>query len=79
MKMVLRLLLPAAAITLSACTPDSNTRPEFGKETGLPANCRAYVQFAIDEFRARKYTAEETTIGLERNCGAAGALWGHRP
>ena len=61
---------------LGGCGSDAdNQKPIFGSETGLPANCRAYVQFAVDEFRGKKYTADETMIGLERNCGANGSLW----
>ncbi len=60
---------------LSGCDP--NSKPEFGSETGLPSNCRAYVQVAIDSYRSKQYTAEETIAGLERNCGQNGHLWAH--
>jgi hypothetical protein len=52
-----------------------NTKAQFGKETGLPSNCRAYVQVAIESYRSKSYTADETITGLERNCGANGSLW----
>lgn len=72
-----------AAVFVSLLTgciqSDPNARPAFGKETGLPANCRAYVQFALDEYRGGRYTAYETAAGLERNCGTSGALWAYRP
>ncbi len=67
-----------AAIVLSllgmaGCDPNAKT--SYGTETGLPSNCRAYVQFAIDSYRSEQYTAEETFAGLERNCGQHGHLW----
>jgi hypothetical protein len=69
-----RLALAWAAISLVACG-DPNSKPAYGRDTGLPANCRAYVQGAIDGYRAKKYTADEVMDGLERNCGANGYLW----
>ncbi|TXH46590.1 MAG: kynureninase [Desulfurellales bacterium] len=67
------------ATLLSGCSPtDENAKPVFGS-SGLPANCRAYVQIAIDSFKAHEYTAEQSMEGLERNCGANGQLWGYRP
>ena len=56
---------------------DPNSKPEFGKESGLPANCRAFVQYAIDEYRQGKYSADETMNALERNCGKAGHTWAY--
>lgn len=71
----MRLILTAvAALTLSGCLSDDNATPVYG-DTGLPVNCRAYVQAAVDGYRAEKYTAEETMAGLERNCGANGQIW----
>ncbi|MRT30790.1 kynureninase [Herbaspirillum sp. CAH-3] len=63
-------------ILIAGCQRDENDRPAYG-ESGLPKNCRSYVQFAIDEYRARKYNADDTFTGLERNCGLAGHLWGN--
>jgi hypothetical protein len=65
--------LLVAISCLAGC--DTNDKPLYGKETGLPSNCRAYVQVAVDSYRQKQYTAEEVMAGLERNCGAAGALW----
>lgn len=63
------------ASMLAACgQSDPNGKPEYGS-TGLPANCRAYVQAAIDQFRAGAYTATETMNALERNCGLHGHSW----
>ena len=67
------ILLFLASIGLFGC--DENSKAEFGSETGLPSNCRAYVQVAIDSYRAKQYSAEETFAGLERNCGLNGQLW----
>jgi hypothetical protein len=64
-----------AAIALAACDRlDPNARAEYG-ETGLPKNCRAYVQAVIDGYRSKQYTADESFAGLERNCGANGYAW----
>ena len=60
---------------LSGCLSDDNAKAIYGDKTGLPANCRAYIQYAIDSYRAGKYTADATFNGLERNCGANGISW----
>jgi hypothetical protein len=57
--------------------PDPHWPPERGK-LGLPVNCSAYVDASIAGYRLKKYTAEEAFAGLERNCGAGGALWRER-
>lgn len=54
---------------------DDNKEAEYGEESGLPINCRAYVQASIDGFRRGEYDASETMNGLERNCGAYGYSW----
>ncbi|TXI96944.1 MAG: kynureninase [Burkholderiaceae bacterium] len=73
MRNILRtsLLLLACSGCLSK---DNNAKPEYGS-TGLPKNCRAYVQSAINDYRAKKYTADEVMTGLERNCGEHGITW----
>ena len=53
---------------------DPNSQPKFG-DSGLPKNCRAYVQVAVDSYRSKRYTADEVMDGLERNCGAQGHSW----
>lgn len=67
-----------AALILWGCG-DLNDSPKYGQQSGLPANCRAYVQSAIDAYRAKQYSAEATMNALERNCGHDGHLWGHKP
>lgn len=71
------LLGTAGALTtvffLSACDP--NSKPKYGESTELPSNCRAYVQVAVDAYRNKEYSADETMAGLERNCGVNGQLW----
>ena len=65
-----------SAATLSACgLPDDNDKPVYGKDSGLPVNCRAYIQTSIDGYRRGEYTAEEAMSGLERNCGLNGQVW----
>lgn len=68
-----------AAMVLGGCNYlDPNSEPKYGKEMGLPVNCRAYVQASIDGYRAKQYTADDAMAGLERNCGIHGAAWGQR-
>lgn len=71
MKKVIFALL--GAVMLSGCG-DPNSEPTYG-ESGLPKNCRAIVQNAIDEWRKGNYSAEDTMNSLERNCGANGYSW----
>ena len=62
--------------TLSGCVmPDDNNEAVYGKESGLPVNCRAYVQVSIDAYRNKTYTTDAIMAGLERNCGANGYAW----
>lgn len=80
MKSKFLLLTTLVVVNLSGCgIGDPNSEPKFGADYGLPANCRAFVQYAIDSYREKKYTADQTFNSLERNCGIAGALWSHRP
>lgn len=72
--MRLALIIAASAVLIACTSRDDNDAPRYGK-LGLPENCRAYVQVAVDGYRAKKYTAEETMNGLERNCGAYGGSW----
>jgi hypothetical protein len=65
----------ARVVLLAGCGSDDNDKAVYGEATGLPVNCRAYVQVAVDGYRATRYTAEETMAGLERNCGARGRAW----
>ena len=65
-------------VSLTGCSQppsDPNSVPRVGP-SGLPSNCRAFVQYAIDEYRAGKYSADETFNSIERNCGVVGHLWG---
>ena len=63
-------------LVLSGCTAsDDNDAPVYAKDSGLPINCRAFVQFAINEYRAGKYSANDTMSALERNCGSNGWSW----
>lgn len=67
------------AILLSSCAKDPNSRPIVGKETGLPANCRAYIQVAVSQWRNKVYDTQTTMNAIERNCGANGSLWDYKP
>lgn len=72
-------LVLAASLVLSACQgPDagkrSNDKPRVNNG-GVPTNCRALVQSAVDGYRSGKYSVADTMASLERNCGAVGQLW----
>ncbi|MFW1923706.1 kynureninase [Acinetobacter geminorum] len=65
---------------LGACTnEDSNSKPIYGNESGLPANCRAYIQVAVNEWRKGTYDTDTTMDAIERNCGENGNLWDYKP
>ncbi|MDE4040735.1 kynureninase [Acinetobacter pittii] len=67
-------------LSLVACSnKDSNSKPIYGKETGLPANCRAYIQVAVDEWKKGANSAEVTIDAIEQNCGENGDLWDYKP
>lgn len=44
--------LSIALIALAGCNGDPNSKPEYGDESGLPKNCRAYISEAIDYYQA---------------------------
>lgn len=72
----MKYLLLAFAILLSGCLlDDDNSKPVYGKESGLPVNCRAYVQVVIDGYKSKQYSADDSFAGLERNCGINGNVW----
>lgn len=77
MSRLARATVLAFASALGGCElGDPNAKPIYGKETGLPVNCRAYVQAVIDGYRSKQYTADESFNALQRNCGANGQIWG---
>lgn len=76
MKLNYLISLIALPMMLLGCgLADDNDKPVFGNATGRPVNCRAYVQVAINEYRAGMYSANDAMAGLERNCGANGQIW----
>lgn len=66
-------------VLLASCSEDPNSKPQYGKEFGLPANCRAYIQVAVNKWRNKTYDAETTINSIERNCGEQGSLWDYKP
>lgn len=73
----LLLILP---IILVACsTENPNSKPIYGQKSGLPANCRAYIQVAVNEWRRGTYDTDVTMNAIERNCGENGQLWDYKP
>lgn len=69
-----KILIVIAVLPILACSSDPNNEPKYG-ESGLPSNCRSYVQVSVDAWRAGEYETEETMNALERNCGVYGQLW----
>ena len=63
-----------AVLPILSCSSDINSEPKYG-DSGLPSNCRSYIQFSIDAWRAGEYEGEETMNAIERNCGSNGSLW----
>lgn len=77
--MIRAVCIAMLGLALAGCDQfDPNSKPVYGKESGLPVNCRAYVQVAIDGYRSKQYTADQAMAGLERNCGVYGSSWGTR-
>lgn len=71
--MIYRFSAIALLLMLTGCS-DPNAKPTYG-DTGLPKNCRAIVQNAINEWRKGNYSTEDTMGSLERNCGENGYSW----
>lgn len=67
------IILIACTIMLFGCSKP-NSKPTYG-ETGLPKNCRAIIQNAIDEWRKGNYSTDDTMNSIERNCGKDGYSW----
>ena len=68
------MLIVISILPILACSNDPNSEPKYG-DSGLPSNCRSYIQVSVDAWRASEYDAEETMNAIERNCGAHGSLW----
>lgn len=49
MKIMNKIFISLVAIILTACG-DSNSKPEYGSDSNLPVNCRAYVDEAISYY-----------------------------
>jgi len=67
------IIVIACALMLFGCSKP-NSKPTYG-ETGLPKNCRAIIQNAIDEWRKGNYSTDDTMNSIERNCGKNGYSW----
>ena len=68
------ILIIMSVLSILACSNDPNSEPKYG-DSGLPSNCRSYIQVSVDAWRAGEYEAEETMNAIERNCGMYGSLW----
>ena len=69
-----KIFIAVLVLSIFACSNDPNIEPKYG-DSGLPSNCRSYIQVSVDAWRAGQYDTEETMNALERNCGAYGNLW----
>lgn len=72
MKIITFLIFP---IILGCTNSDDNDIQKFNPKSGNAINCRAFVQYAIDEYRKGVFTADDTFSSLERNCGSNGHSW----
>jgi len=72
MKKIIFLMFP---VIFGCSNSDDNDLQKFNPTTGNPINCRAFVQFAINEYRKGTYSADDTFESMERNCGANGYSW----
>lgn len=68
------ILITMSVLPILACSNDPNSEPKYG-ESGLPSNCRSYIQVSVDAWRAGEYETEEIMNAIERNCGMYGSLW----
>lgn len=75
--LLILIALVMAFVAGRATSQDPNAVPMTGS-TGLPSNCRAFVQYAIDSWESKEYNAADTFSSLERNCGVVGSLWDYR-
>lgn len=66
--------LSIALIALAACSSDPNSEPKFSNDSGLPSNCRSYIQESVDDWRNGVHSTEDTMNAIERNCGVHGDL-----
>lgn len=73
MKFIKTILVVCATLALAGC--DDNDEAVYGKESGLPVNCRAYIQVSVDAYRNKTYPTDDIMNGIERNCGAYGHAW----
>lgn len=72
----MKYILLTLILLISGCIlDDDNAKPVYGKESGLPVNCRAYVQVVINGYKSKQYSADDSFAGLERNCGIYGSAW----
>ena len=72
----MRKIIFLISLIIGGCTnSDDNDIPKFNPTSGNAINCRAFVQFAIDEYRKGTYSADDTFLSLERNCGANVYSW----
>lgn len=69
-----KIFIVIAALLTLACSNNPNSEPKYG-DSGLPSNCRSYIQVSVDAWRAGEYETEETMNAIERNCGTYGSLW----
>ena len=64
----MRFLLMFITVFLLCGCNDDNSQPKYGKEFGLPENCRAYVQAALDNYRIKTKDYKYDSIDTDYYC-----------
>lgn len=55
---------------------DPNGQTIYGKESGLPVNCRALIADATDAWKAGRTSPEMALQSIYDHCGRNGTTWG---
>ena len=64
-----KLFIVLTAIFLTACS-DSNSKPEYGADSNLPINCRAYIEEAISYYELETEPYEYETLDVNYYCSS---------
>ena len=62
-----KLFILLTAIFFTACS-DSNSKPEYGSDSNLPVNCRAYIEEAISYYERETEPYEYETLDTNYYC-----------
>ena len=62
-------------LCMSFALAAQDLKPRYNPDTGRPYNCRAAIADNVRGWRAGQFTAQETMLSIERNCGPCGYIW----